>query len=440
MNILLRHALRLAAHYLPAALWARFLADRTVTKPSEVPLATDTPLRILALYHPGFRGDLEALADSGEAEVLLFPAEWQTRLVMAFYGPDYRNQDVMNPEPGSRFETAQTALTAFYERIADEYFARRPCDCAISFHIRIPADVDFARAIKARAIPYSTIYREGLIASSERVKRHMRLFFARLGNFQGDHFLVHNESAREFCIAEGYSSPDRTWTMGCIRMDGFLRDINAGEYSRETRSGTATLFPVSQHFESPEDSDAFYREFYGALFGFFAANPQYRLIIKPKPKQLKHAQKLATTALAGSGLDWHEIENVRFDAALDAHEALKISDVIIGLNSTVLLEAGVAGRPVVAPMFAAVDTGPAQEAVRFADAYAYFDVARDGAALAEILAERMADPFVDTAAMAGRRAMFEKYVSTLHGNALQRHIAFFRTLVDARRDALRDAA
>jgi hypothetical protein len=435
-----RFLLRMAAMYLPASFWARLLARQTGRKPSANPVATDAPLRILALYHPGFRGDLEALADSGEAEVYLFPDAWQTRLVLAFYGPGYRNRDVMNPASGSRSERAKRALSAFYARIAGAYFELRPCDCVISFHIRIPADVDFGRAVKALNIPYCTIYREGLIASSARVERHMRLFFERLGGFQGDHFLVHNVSARDFCVTEGYSHAQQTWALGCMRMDGFLRDVAAGAYADSTRHGTATLFPVSQHFATREDKETFLREFYGALVGFFADHPEYRLIIKPKPKQLDNERAQLEAALAGTGLDWRQLDNVQFNAELDAHEALRNSDVVIGLNSTVMLEAGVAGKPVVTPMFAVLEHDGAREAVRFTDTHPYFDVARDGAALRELLETRMENPVVDDAAMTGRRAMFEKYVTALDGNALGRHIDFLRALVNERKASIKAAA
>ena len=433
MNAPLRFALRLAARHLPASLWARYLARLTVRQPSSVPLTEADPLRILALYHPGFRGDLEALADSGQAEVYLFPAHWQTRLVLAFYGPGYRNQDVMNPAPGSRFEAAKRELSNFYTRIAEDYFEHRPIDCAISFHIRIPGDIDFGLVIKARGIPYCTIYREGLVASSTRVVQHMRRFFERLGRFQGDHFLVHNASSRDLCVTEGYSRTEQTWAMGCIRMDGFLRDIEAGMYANPTRSGVATLFPVAQHFETPADKDAFMREFYGALVGFFAENPGYRLIVKPKPKLLANEQALMDRALSDTELDWRALDNVTFDARLDAHEALRQSDVILGLNSTALLEAGVAGKPVIAPLFEMLERPGTREAVRFTDAYAYFDAAHDGAELRELLAQRMAEPFVDAVAMVGRRTMFEKYVTALDGNSLQRYIDFFRGLVSERK-------
>ncbi len=432
MNVFGRFALRVAARHLPAEWWARYLAARTTRKASDIPLKTDTPLRFLALYHPGFRGDLEALADSGQAEVYLFPAEWQTRLVMAFYGPSYQNREVMKPPPGSRFEAAQKELTRFYDRIAPAYFRRQSCDCAISFHIRIPADVDFGRAIRRLGIPYCTIYREGLVAASGRVVRHMRQFFDRLGSFQGDHFLVHNESARDLCVTEGYSPADRTWALGCMRMDGFVRDIAAGAFAAGAPSGVAVLFPVAQPFADEDDEAAFYRDFYRSLVGFFAAHPEYRLIVKPKPKNLPRAQAQMDAALEGSGIDWRAQGNVDFDPDLDVHEAFRIADVVLGLNSTVLLEAGVAGKPVVAPLFPQTEAGPVADSLRFADAYRYFDVACDGQTLCDLLEARMRTPTVDPALMAGRREMFEKYVTSLDGNSVSRYIAFFRELVDAR--------
>jgi len=437
MTFILRLVLRLAVTLLPAAVWARFLVWRTVRKPSSVPMRASEPLRILALSNLGFRGDLGALADSGEAEVYLFPYWWQTGLVLAFYGSRFRNRDVMNPAPGSHFEKAKQGLSEFYGRVLQSYFRLRPCDCVVSFHIRTPADIDFGRAAMTLNVPYCTIFREGLLASSEHTKRNMRLIFERLGRFQGDHFLVHSASARDFCVAEGYSRDDQTWTMGCMRMDGFLREIESRALRQARRGGIATLFPPpAQYVVSPEEQEAYLREFYCSLIGFFASNPSYRLIIKPKPKQLKNDRIVVERALAGSGLNLGQLANVEFNAQLDAHEAIRTSDVILGLNSTTLLEAGVAGKPVIAPLFAVLDQESAREAIRFSDAYQYFDVARDGQALARLLSLRMKDPVVDDELMPGRRAMFEKYVTALDGDAVRRYVDFFRELSRERRQGI----
>jgi hypothetical protein len=436
----LRPLLLLAIALVPAPVWAGFLARRTVRQKSRTTQRAADPVRILALSHQGFRGDLEALADSGEAEVWLFPPEWQTRFVFACYGLGYCNRDVMNPEPGSRFARSKARLAAFYDRVLDAYLRLRPCDIVVSFHMRAPADIDLARAAMRKGVRYCTIFREGLVASSDHIKRHMRLFFGRLGRFQGDHFLVHSASARDFCIAEGFVRADQVQALGCIRMDGFLDRIAAGAFASTEASGTVTLFPPTHYVVSVEEQQAYLRELYVSLIGFFAENLAYNLVIKPKPKQLDFERDLVETALSGSGIDLAALPNVTFNAELDAHEALRMSDVVVGLNSTALLEAGIAGKPVIAPLFTVLNQESAREAIRFADAYAYFDVARDGASLARLLAARMAAPSVDEVAMQGRRAMFEKYVTTLEGNAVRRYVDFFRDLTRDSAAPARDAA
>jgi len=436
---LVRRAVQLAVAIVPAKVWALLLVRRTVRKPSVVPLQGADPLRILALSHTGFRGDLEALANSGRAEVYLFPPQWQTRFVLAFYGAGRPNRHIMNPPAGSSFEDAKRRIAQFYERILKSYLRSMPCDCVVSFHFRTPADIDLARAAMAAGLPYCTIFREGLIASSEHIKRHMRLYFERLGRFQGNHFLVHSTSARDLCIAEGFSRPNQTWALGCIRMDGFLRDIATGGYRSGQATGTATLFPPTHYVLTQEEQDGYLREFYVALLGFFARNRQYRLVIKPKAKQLSFEQALVKKALEGSGLNLDQIVNVEFNATIDAHEAIRQSDVILGLNSTTLLEAGIAGRPVIAPLFTVLEQDSAREAIRFADAYQYFDVARDGTELQRLLDMRLADPSVDEVMMHGRRAMFEKYVTKLDGNAVDRYLRFLGDLSGSRATDVRTA-
>jgi len=200
-------------------------------------------ITVLALSPEGFRGDLEALAGSGRCRVLVMSSTWQCRMLYVFYREGLRPRDYLNPNPGSIEMSFKKALQSFYRAVLPQVYRYHGIDCVISYHIRVPADVDWGVASQETGFPYIVFYREGLFASAHAMHKKMAVLFDRFG-FWGTKLVVHNESCRQLCIDTGLVQREKIAALGCIRMDKFAGKIREAKPLNTARK-KVTLFPVS---------------------------------------------------------------------------------------------------------------------------------------------------------------------------------------------------
>ena len=168
------------------------------------------------------------------------------------------------------------------------------------------------------------------------------------------------------------------------------------------------------------------------------AREGWRVLVKPHPQQgYVAAREMEARFRATVG----PLANERVfvvDPLTDARPLIVASDVMVGFQSTALLEGMLAGRPV-------IYTGWDPEAVRlsgellpFAEWDDLIDVVPDGPAIASTARERL-DWTCDPSVLARRRAIAEEFLGPLDGGASERTVEILRAEV-ARFAANRDAA
>lgn len=391
-------------------------------------------LTVLALSPEGFRGDLEALARSGECRVLLMATTWQYRILYLFYPEGLRPRDYLNPADDSAEFKFKRAIQKFYGSLLPVLYDRLGINCVISYHIRVPADVDWGIASREAGYPYVVFYREGLIASSPNVCKTMSTLFGRFG-FWGTHLIVHNESARRLCIKTGLVESGKVSALGCIRMDSFFEHVSE-QQSVENKRKKVTLFPIGLKEGSILDFTLlpFFNGMHIALVRLAQKYPGVDFVFKPKPKVYPGWRKLVNKAFAEAGIDIGKLSNLIIDTDLDAQKLILESSVICGVNSTTILEASIAGKPVVVPYFEQLRKKPYVDSIRFIDAFPYLDVAADPKSFAALIEKRLEDPEISKQDMAGRREIFEKYVSNPDGGALDKYVQLLKGLVAEAQD------
>lgn len=410
----------------------RILASAIKEHPLSKSATGDRRVTLLALSPEGFRGDLDALSGFENFRVMIAPTRWQTRLMYLFYPEGLRIRDYMHPAPGSAAMACKERLQAFYRELLPRLYKRLGIDCVISYHIRLPADVDWGMASQDTGYPYVVLYREGLFASSPRLHELMAILFGRFG-FWGTHLIVHNESCRQLCIDTGLAPPEKVSALGCLRMDRYVRRIQQHEPQTKRRKKVA-LFPISLKKNGDFDFSLmpFFEGVHVGLAKLAEKYPDVDFVMKPKPKVYKGWRALVDRAFARAGIAPALLANLTMDSRLDAQDLILESDVVCGINSTTLLEAGIAGKPVVVPYFNELRQLPYRNSIKFAEGFQYFDVAADADSFVALIEKRLADPEVSEADMDGRRKMFAKYVSDPDGNALEKYAAVLAGIVSAR--------
>ena len=160
-----------------------------------------------------------------------------------------------------------------------------------------------------------------------------------------------------------------------------------------------------------------------------ADNPDIEVVFKPKPKVLKGWRIHLDMAFAEAGIDPDAIPNLIIDANLDAQELILNSDVVVGLNTTTLLEAGIAKKPVVVTFFDELQQKAYVDSIKFVEAFDYLDVAGNSSDMVRLIKGRILDGEISEEDLAGRREMFAKYVSDPDGGALDKYSQAIANLV-----------
>jgi len=108
----------------------------------------------------------------------------------------------------------------------------------------------------------------------------------------------------------------------------------------------------------------------------------------------------------------------------DSYNAQKLileSDVITGFCSTAMLEAGIADKAVVYPLFAEANKGIYKDFICFDDAHNMFDVANSKKEYKELIVEKLKNPKISELSKKYRGLEFENQVSSLKSNSLERY-------------------
>jgi hypothetical protein len=128
--------------------------------------------------------------------------------------------------------------------------------------------------------------------------------------------------------------------------------------------------------------------------------------------------------------------NLSVEPTREAQQLILESSVVLALNSTVLLEAAVAGLPVIMPYFKDLREGPQGQGVMFREHTDLFDIPDTGEDLEKIVIERLRCPEIGDDVMKKRRELFAALISSLDGDATSRYVQFLtRTVANSRAKA-----
>ena len=121
--------------------------------------------------------------------------------------------------------------------------------------------------------------------------------------------------------------------------------------------------------------------------------------------------------------------NLSIDPDSDAHDLILNASVVVALNSTTLVEAAVAGLPVIMPNFRYLREGSYAGDILLRDYSDLFDVPDTGEDLIEMVLYRLRDPSIPEKIMQRRRRLFADAISPLDGKAAERYLQLLKRVV-----------
>jgi CDP-glycerol glycerophosphotransferase (TagB/SpsB family) len=281
-------------------------------------------------------------------------------------------------------------------------------------------------------VPHILVNREGQMASSPYlIKKLKRLFRDALPKFEGNHIIIQNELDKQIYVDTGYVSPEKISSLGCPRMDDFIKTRNEKKRSTGKSRKKVVFFPFFwfSDFEK-KDLFSYFCKLHLCLVDFAIHHPEIDVIMKPKQGCfLSWKKNIFDETVINSNVDLSKIPNLIISDELDLHSLFFESDVVCGLNSSALLEAAVIGLPVIIPYFKDLQNRKYEERVFYRDAYDLFDIAESVEGLESLILKRLQNPVIDRGIMERRGAYFEKHISSLRGGATEKHVALIKRVV-----------
>ena len=411
--------------------------DGATIRPSKH--AKNNKYTILILSSKAFRKDLECLVATNEFRMLRLPDQWQSRLIFQFYPEGFQKflRPVVgaNPDlPDYKYKKNQKEIREFLHVFLAKLYKRISIDCVISPHHRYVVDRDWGAVSTKMGIPHIMLPRDSQFASSPYVFNRMKELFGNgLPKFEGDHVIVQSLLDEEVYINSGYVSPERISSLGCPRMDGFIKKSKEKRIDVKKRRKKVVFLPFSYKEKSTFDLldlRSYVKELQLFFLRFAIKFPEIDVVIKPKRKGLKWWKKEVMIKMIGDdGIESNKLLNLIIRDDIDIHSLFFESDIICGLNTSALLEAAVIGLPVIIPYFKDLQNPKYDERLFYRDAYDLFDIAKDVNELESIIIYRLNNPTIDETIMDGRKALFEEYVSSMKGDATERYVAMIKRVI-----------
>jgi hypothetical protein len=231
----------------------------------------------------------------------------------------------------------------------------RPVDAVISANFGYCVQRELATALEAQGTPFLIVQKENLNAATEERRRIWQAIYRNgRGRFGGRKILVYNEMERDLELTSGIAGPDRVEIVGMPRLDRLHR------WRRKHAGSPINANPAKVLFFSFSRSDKLPRRSGLAKdWGQFCADTHHAMI------ELAHSRSeiefiAKTKGLGRQDEELHQIlsstpkpppSNLRIVSGGDAFELLTASRVVVGFNTSGLIEALALGKPVIVPRF-----------------------------------------------------------------------------------------
>lgn len=377
-------------------------------------------VRLLVLDH-FFSQDIEALSGAAGPgdELRSFSYEPLRREALRVFPPEVASG--LETYPKAEYEPQRRRWAGLLERYFEDEFRAFSFDALV-----LPSDLFFyvreaAAASHRLGAPVVVVQKETTIspgamtAHAERVKRHAPLF--------ADHMTVCSDRQREFWLRAG-ADGKRIEVTGQPRFD-----VYAGAKAPAGASERPTVLFFSYLVDAYHPSAGggepvwaqLHRQTEEGLWELARAG--WRVRIKPHPQQDFQAEKRRLRS-AARGLP---VELV--DPGADARRLIAAADVVVGFQTTALLEAMAAGKPVLYTGWDPEATRLRDNLVPLADWDDAIEVVTDAAALAPTARGALGKPLAERT-RARRAELVEGILGPIDGHASERALAAVRRVVD----------
>jgi hypothetical protein len=304
-----------------------------------------------------FFQDIEASFPEGsDFELVCWPSSALRCIANELLAPSLQHDDYISKDPA--VEQSKLRYRSFLKRVWEHHQAAYRIDAVIGANFGYCIQREFATALELAGTPFIVVQKENLNASgpARRAVWH-RIYKEKRGPFGGRKILVYNDIERDLEVSSGIIDAQNVVVTGMPRLDKLhqWRRDNAGP-AKNIGTPQVLFFafslqeklPKAQPIESSvtgQSWGSFWEQTHRAILALARENPDIRIVVKTKGNA---RQDTATYQILQNG----ELPaNLKIVSGGDARDLITESHVVIGFNTTGLLEAIAIGKPVITPRF-----------------------------------------------------------------------------------------
>ena len=324
--------------------------------------------RALIFKRLGFQQDVEqSFRDADDFEVISWPSYALKAFAGELLAPSLDHNNYISDDP--KIEATKTEYRQFLAAVWRHYNNAMAVDVVLTANFAYFTEREFATALEEAGTPFIALHKEN-VRPPRRVNDYwFSLYKMRRGRFTGRKILVYNDLERKLEIASGVAAPESIVVTGMPRLDRLHRWRR--EHAGESSAGRPHIlfFAFSQYDKltaiqrkasagvpgNMEDMEGwnelswggFCLETHQAVVDLARQHPNFDVTIKCKGQGRRHEDVLRILDQLEQPLP----PNLSVVTSGDPYDLIIRSQVVVGFNTTGLLEAVAAGKVVIVPSF-----------------------------------------------------------------------------------------
>lgn len=386
---------------------------------------------ILALNYELFRGDLELLAEQEDLIILIIDPNFQNVAHETFYKELNMSAEVFFTERPDIVH-ARKKVNIFYRKLLPLLYGDLAVDCIISPNDRLKQDISWGIATENVGYPYVVLFREGLIMTDyvkDVVSNRLRL----QNDFKGTHIIVQNEISKKIYVESGFIDESKVSICGVQRMDYLVEKIKTHKPTNKKRKKVVFFHFDPQRGIRGQEGRWFYNDVVLAFIELAQENPDVDFVMRPKvwARGDFEGKPEFDKLMSDRQIDLSSISNFSINSMGNLHDLILDCDVVCGgMTTQALLEACVAGKPVIVPCFDKYKEHDDFYLFAYHDHLEMFDIPENKEKYKQLINYRLMNPKIDENIQQLREDLFEEYVSPLSGNAREKYAIELRNIIE----------
>lgn len=397
---------------------------------------------VLVLDYARFRADIDIFAKDKNCRFLIASPTLLQHMLRSFVNAHHKKRqegslgerwDFANAKPGSTIYKEREGYRKFLRKFLPALYRLCGVQMIMNSDARYAREADITKVSAEIGVPHLCYYREALYIVPAHYKnaidRH-RSF----GPFDARIIAVQNEVTKNTFLESGICKENQIAIRGCPRMDTFLQTINKKTANNNKRKQVA-------FFSAPGGAQRMDLSFFPFLDNTLSVvrtlarlaknNPDIDVVIKMKDMHLNQVPDYEKAIKEAVG-NINTVENITISTdRMAAQHIILNSDVICAYQSTVVLEAAIAGKAVILPHLKSIrEQDRAEEVLMYQEYRHLFDVPEDEKELEELVIKRLHKNKIDKKTMEERRKLFEEHVSPLTSDATETSLKLIKNIID----------